>query len=322
MHYESIEDVIADDRFQAWYFKNDESKAGQWEEWLLQNQQYKQLVQESIVWMHEHRINEAEVSPQHVEAAFEKLSGSLDAPVVNMRRRKWWIPAAAAIIFLIAGFIFWNKTSNKTTLNSAYGVVSHYRLPDGSQVTLNANSEISLSKEWEKGQDREVWLRGEAFFKVQKTAMKNKFIVHTNAMDIIVTGTQFNAIAREDESSVLLTEGSVTLRTRDGKEIHMKPGDFVKLENNIPSLQAADQDRILAWKESRLDFDKTPINEVAKIISRHYGIKVTVSDKAIGESTISGVMPNDNLDVLIQSLEGTGHYKVTKANNEIIISGP
>jgi transmembrane sensor len=323
MHYQSIEEVIADDRFQAWYYKNDEPKAEQWEEWLLQNQQYKGLVQESIAWMHEHQLNETEVSSEQVEAAFRKLSGSLNAPVVNMNRRKWWIPAAAAvIIFLIAGFIFWNKANDKTTLNSTYGAISHYSLPDGSQVTLNANSEITLSKEWEKGTDREVWLKGEAFFKVQKTPMKNKFIVHTNAMDIIVTGTQFNAIAREDESSVLLTEGSVTLRTHDGKEIHMKPGDFVKLENNMPSLQNADQDRILAWKQSRLDFEKTPINEVAKIISRHYGIKVTVSDKAVGESTISGIMPNDNLDVLIQALEGTGHYKVTKANNEIIISGP
>jgi ferric-dicitrate binding protein FerR (iron transport regulator) len=60
---------------------------------------------------------------------------------------------------------------------------------------------------------------------------------------------------------------------------------------------------------------------VAKIISRHYGVKVTVTDKAIGESTISGIMPNDNLDVLIQALEAIG-YKITRANGEIIISGP
>jgi len=223
---------------------------------------------------------------------------------------------------MVAGFLFWTRANNKTTLDSAYGMISQYKLPDGSQVTLNANSKITIGKKWEEGKDREVWLQGEAFFKVQKTPMKNRFVVHANAMDIIVTGTQFNVIAREDEYSVLLTEGSVTIKTPDGKEIKMKPGDFVKVENKIPARQMVDQQRVLAWKESKLDFDKTPINEVAKIISRHYGVKVTVTDKAIGENTISGIMPNDNLDVLIQALEATGDYKITKANDEIIISGP
>jgi ferric-dicitrate binding protein FerR (iron transport regulator) len=141
-------------------------------------------------------------------------------------------------------------------------------------------------------------------------------------MDIVVTGTQFNAIAREDESSVLLTEGSVTIKTPDGKEIKMKPGDFVRIENKVPAKQMVDQQKILAWKEARLDFDNTPIYEVAKIITRHYGVKVSISNKVVGESTISGIMPNDNLDVLIQSLEATGNYKITKTNNEIIIAGP
>ncbi|HTM93027.1 MAG TPA: FecR domain-containing protein [Flavisolibacter sp.] len=165
-------------------------------------------------------------------------------------------------------------------------------------------------------------MQGEAFFKVQKTPMKDRFIVHTNAMDIIVTGTQFNAIAREDEFSVLLTEGSVTIKTSNGNEIKMKPGDFVKIENQVPAKQNVDQQRILAWKEARLDFDNTPINDVAKIISRHYGVKVSVTTKAIGESTISGIMPNDNLDVLIQALEATGNYKVARTDNEITISAP
>lgn len=322
----TIEDVIADEHFLAWYFQDDDVKAKQWEQWLSQNQQMTPLVQESIDWLNTHRLTEKEISSEQIEAAHKRFMTSLDkTPVIQMRPKKnrWWVPAAAAVlIFVVAGFLFWNKTNSKTTLDSAYGTISEYKLPDGSHVTLNANSKITISKKWEEGTDREVWLQGEAFFKVQKTPMKNRFIVHTNAMDIIVTGTQFNAIAREDEFSVLLTEGSVTIKTPDGREIKMKPGDFVKIENKIPSKQTVDQQRILAWKEARLDFDNTPMYEVAKIISRHYGVKVSVTSKTVGESTISGIMPNDNLDVLIQALETTGDYKITKANNEIIISGP
>jgi ferric-dicitrate binding protein FerR (iron transport regulator) len=129
-------------------------------------------------------------------------------------------------------------------------------------------------------------------------------------------------VAREDEHSVLLTEGSVTIRTSGGNEIKMKPGDFIKVENQIPARQMVDQQRVLAWKDSKLDFVNTPIREVAKIIARDYGVKVTLADKSIGERTISGIMPNDNLDVLTQALEATGDYKITKTNSEIIISGP
>ena len=63
------------------------------------------------------------------------------------------------------------------------------------------------------------------------------------------------------------------------------------------------------------------MNEVAKIIARHYGVKVSISDKAIGEKTISGEMPNDNLDVLIEALEATGDFKITRSGNDLIISG-
>ncbi|MGZ3852025.1 MAG: FecR family protein [Flavisolibacter sp.] len=323
--FNTIEDVIADDHFFAWYSQNDLVKANEWEGWLSLNPQFAPLVQLSIDWLNGSKLAENEPSIQQVEEAHQKLISSLNRRrIVPMKRPGilWWVSAAAAVlILLVSGFWLWNINSKKI-LNNGYGSISLFQLPDGSHVTLNANSKITIKKAWEKNTDREVWLQGEAFFKVQKTPNKNRFIVHANTMDIIVTGTQFNVIAREDESSVLLTEGSVTIRTLNGKEIKMKPGDFVKVENEIPARQMVDQQRVLAWKESKLDFDNTPIREVAKIISRDYGVKVTLADKSIGDSTISGIMPNDNLDVLIQALEATGDYKITKSNGEIIISGP
>lgn len=326
MHFNSIEDIIADELFQAWYFTTDNTKAEAWELWLLQNQQQVSLVQEAIQFLKSTQLQEKELPREQIDLAHKKLRSSLnEAKVIEMKsqKRRWWVSAAAAVLlFMMAGMVYWNNMNKKTTLNSAYGMIQNYQLPDGSHVTLNANSHITISKEWEQGKDREVWLEGEAFFKVQKTPMKNRFIVHTKNMDIIVTGTQFNAISREDESSVLLTEGSVIIKTKNGKEIHMKPGDFVKMQNNIPAVQPADQEKILAWKQSRLDFDKTPMIEVAKIITRHYGVKVTIADKFIEEKTISGLMPNDNLDVLIQALEATGDYKITRVGKEITIAAP
>ncbi|MGZ5190808.1 MAG: FecR family protein [Flavisolibacter sp.] len=325
MNFYTIEEIIADERFLAWYYKTDEIKAKEWTHELLMHQHNAPLVEQSIIWLNEQQMQEKNVPAAQIETAFQNFQSSLDtASVIEMQpgKKRWWIPAAVAVVVVsIAAFVYFNGLPAKTKLDSNFGKISEYQLPDGTQVLLNANSEITLNKKWEKDNDREVWLKGEAFFKVSKTGMKNKFIVHTNTMDIIVTGTQFNVVNRDDESSVLLTEGSVTLRTKDGKELHLRPGDFIKIENNIPEKKSADQEKVLAWKQAKLSFENTPMNEVAKIIARHYGVKVSISDKAIGEKTISGVMPNDNLDVLIEALEATGDYKISKSGNDLIISG-
>lgn len=324
MHFNSIEEVIANELFLAWYFKTDDLREKQWEHWLLQHPEYHAMAQEAAQWMKDMNIREKPLPAAQVEAAHARLGQALDkAPVIEMHsaRKRWWIPAAAAVLLLVAGILYWTSQSGRQCLDSKYGTISAYRLPDGSMVTLNANSNIKLDKDWKTGGDREVWLDGEAFFKVQKTPAHDRFVVHTKTMDIIVTGTQFNAISRDEESSVLLTEGSVTVRTKEGKEMHMTPGDFVRIENNTPSKQPVDQERVLAWKQSKLDFEKTPMTEVAKIITRHYGVKVNL-DKTISTKTISGIVPNDNLDVLIRALEATGDYRITRADNEINISAP
>ena len=324
MHFNSIEEVTADELFLAWYFRTDESKAKAWEQWLLQHPEQAPLVAEAAKWMSEITFAEKPLPDATVTAAQQRLEQALDAaPIVKMQpgSRRWWIPAAASVLILLAGFAVWKSSDNKKSFETSYGAISEYQLPDGSVVTLNANSEITTGKNWKTGNDREVWLKGEAFFKVQKTSSKDRFVVHTDKMDIIVTGTQFNAISREEETSVLLTEGSVTIRTTDGREILMKPGDFVKMEKDVPALQEIDQQRILAWKQSKLNFERTPMTEVARVITRHYGVKVNL-DKTVSNKTISAILPNDNLDVLIRALEATGDYKITRANNEIIISAP
>ncbi len=61
--------------------------------------------------------------------------------------------------------------------------------------------------------DREVWLKGEAFFHVNsKTPPQEPFYCsHVDHFDILVTGTKFNAVNRPDKANITLRNGSVTL---------------------------------------------------------------------------------------------------------------
>jgi ferric-dicitrate binding protein FerR (iron transport regulator) len=76
----------------------------------------------------------------------------------------------------------------------------------------------------------------------------------------------------------------------------------------------------MAWTENKLVFNNTPISEVANIIKKHYGIDVKLAEDYLAQKTITGIMPNDNLDVLLQSLNATQEFKVLKDGDSILIT--
>jgi ferric-dicitrate binding protein FerR (iron transport regulator) len=324
--FQTVEDVLADELFQAWYFKTDAQKAKTWETWVKDHPAQQELVDKAISCMQAIIIKEQELPAGQIEASgrrlMEKLSGA-EVPVINMnkRPRRWWGSAAAAILLVIAGTYLFTTLNGQSSIKTAYGQVSQQQLPDGSEVVLNANSSISYSSDWDKGNEREVWIKGEAFFHVKKTSNKSRFIVHTNQLDIVVTGTQFNVVSRAEKTSVMLTEGSVLIRTKDGKETRMAPGDFVELEHSQLAKKTVNGEVVLAWKDKKLIFEETPITEAAQKIKEHYGQEIEI-DQSVSHKTISAMMPNDNLDVLLKSLEATLEYKVIRKDGRIIITNP
>lgn len=330
--FQSVEEVLTDEQFQAWYFKTDMEKEKAWEEWMNQDPARKDLVDAAVMCMQNIVIKEQGIPAGQSEASARRLIGNLNnaegqryqAPVADIRtsRRRWWWTAAAAIVLLMAGAYLWTNLSGKSSIQTAYGQVTQQQLPDGSEVILNANSSISFSSGWDKGNEREVWVKGEAFFKVKKTGAKSKFIVHTDQLDVVVTGTQFNVVSRTDKSSVMLTEGSVFIRTKDGVETVMKPGDFVELSNSQLERKAVKEETVLAWKDKKLFFDNTPLSLAIQKIKEHYGEEIIIPDESLAAKTITGILPNDNLDVLLSALEATQEFKVVRKDGRITITYP
>ena len=167
--------------------------------------------------------------------------------------------------------------------------------------------------------DREVWLSGEAYFHVAKTPLKTRFIVHLNHFDIIVTGTQFNAVNRGQKANVMLKEGSVILHTDQGKEMKMVPGDYVEYRNAGLQKKPVRSDSVLAWKEHKLIFEGTPLKKLIEVIREDYGVDVKTRGTAVGEKKIYGILPNDNLEVLLYALEATGDFAVEWDRDTAII---
>lgn len=329
-NFSNIEDIIADERFQAWYFRTDGKNRNHWEAWMADHPQQAALVAEAKEYLDQ--LVMAEQSPHEVQLAQAEqrlmaVIAGMETPVTTMkpstgtvRKMKRWIGVAAAVVVLaVAGLLYLYNTA-QDMVQTSFGELREQQLPDGSKVTLNANSTITYSKGWDKGSEREVWLKGEAYFHVSKTPAKSKFVVHTDRFDVVVTGTQFNVVNRADKTNIMLTEGSVTLITHDGKSHKMVPGDFVEVNNQEMQKKTGREENVLAWKDKKLIFENTPLHSALEKIEEHYGIKITIGNANIGNRSISAILPNDNLDVLLDALEATNEFHVIRKDGEIIIT--
>lgn len=329
-NFSNIEDIIADEGFQAWYFRTEGVHRMEWEHWMSENPQQAALVAEAKEYLDQLVLTEQAIPEAQVNTAMQRLMSGIDAndaQVITMqpgtgvvRKMKRWMAVAASVIVLAtAGLIYLYNTA-QDSVQTAFGELREQQLPDGSKVTLNANSTITYSKGWDRGNEREVWLKGEAFFHVAKTPARSRFVVHTDRFDVVVTGTQFNVVNRTDKTSIMLTEGSVTLHTPDGKLHKMVPGDFVEVDNQQLQKKTGREENILAWKDKKLIFEKTPLHTALEKIEEHYGVKITIGDANISNKPISAILPNDNLNVLLEALEATGDFHVIRKQGEIIIT--
>jgi transmembrane sensor len=324
--YNSVEELLSDESFLGWYFETDTEAVEKWNSRLSLNPSQKKIADEAVQLLNAIKIKEQAVDSQRLKTAEFKLM-TTTAPSNNTAGGKvvsiWsknvkWMAAAAIILLSSIGIWQLNRTSGKLALQTAYGETRNNVLPDGSQVMLNANTTINYSN-WKEGTDREVWLNGEAYFHVKKTAKRNRFVVHSGNFDVVVTGTQFNVINRDNKSNVYLKEGSVIIECK-GKEIHMKPGDYVEISKTGIQKKEINSAPVLAWTDHKFIFENTPMKEVASMVSEVFGIKVTLANEATASSTISGVMQNDNLDVFLQSLEALSDFVVSRTEQGIQIS--
>ncbi|HVU57747.1 MAG TPA: FecR domain-containing protein [Puia sp.] len=333
--YREPENLLSDPSFLSWHSRAGGDDDQKWEDWMTDRPDRKLLVQRALTLLEATRLPEKEPSPQQLQNAEAALFGKIASlpandvatPVTGTIPRKTsigrmrWIAAASVLIAIAAGIIIVKYTPHtRPELRTPYGQISSRQLPDGTEVTMNANSSLRYGNNWNDKEDREVWVDGEAFFHVRRTQTNSRFIVHSEHFDIIVTGTQFNVSNRHGKDNVLLQEGSVTIKTKDGKTIAMQPGDFVSFDSTLEKKVGCCK-MLLAWKEHRLDAYDMPISQLATMINDIYGIRVRLEGDSTPYKTVTGMLQTDNLNTLLKAMEATTDFDITRdsLNNDIVI---
>jgi transmembrane sensor len=201
---------------------------------------------------------------------------------------------------LKTGTTFYNTI--ETPRGGKYQII----LPDGSKVWLNSVSTLRFPAVFD-GTERNVELTGEAFFEVAENA-KKPFIVKTNSMRVMVTGTQFNIMAYSDEkfSATTLVEGSVNVSNIRGNMV-LKPGEQVVSNHGAElSKSAVDVEQNIAWKNGLFQFSNSDMRTVMNQISRWYDVTIEYNG-SVPDKHFSGYISRESkLSQVLKMLELSG----------------
>jgi transmembrane sensor len=323
--YSQPEELLTDESFLNWYFKTGSEDHRQWEEWMGAGERNRDLVQRAVALLELTRLPERRITADQIDRAAARLSAGIDRAAKRTRVLpligRWrWVAAACCVgLLAVGGGMYWLNHSAGAVIRTEYGQLGQQVLPDGTEVTMNANSRLQLAASpWVKGADREVWISGEAFFHVTHTPEKSRFIVHLDHSDVIVTGTRFNVVNRPGKENIMLEEGSVILRTASGKEIAMRPGDFVTVAGGRAEMATVRPDSLMAWRDQSVFLYNTPMRELVNIVYDHYGVRIHLANDSTGTKTVTGILKNNDLETLLNSLEMTKAFEVKRQDDGTI----
>ncbi len=194
-------------------------------------------------------------------------------------------------------------------------------LADGSHVWLNSASSLIFPVAFVE-KHRKVALKGEAYFEIAKDALK-PFIVETGDMQVQVLGTHFNVMAYPDEEGIKTTllEGSVKLSSNTGHTL-IRPGEQGTLLHESTASFTVDKaniDEVIAWKEGRFRFDEMNIRPIMRQISRWYDVDVAYEGDLSGISLSGSVPRKENVTQLLRALEMCERVKFEMKGNQILV---
>ncbi len=288
------------------------------EDWLAASPQHARTLEQVYYTLQVARRAE---TMQHAdpEQALQLFKGVLRAQKKKTALRRWLNLAsrAAALLFiplLIASLYLFSRNGKENVaefreVRTHAGVVSSFRLADGTQVWLNGGSVLKYPTAF-TGSVRQVELQGQGYFEVAKDRAK-PFIVQVDpAYSLEVLGTTFTvtAYADDDRIETTLVEGSVRLHTRSlaGAERVdlLKPNEKAAFEKQTGSMEIAAVNPLYetAWKNGEIIFRNHPMAHVLKVLERHYHVRFEVFGEEPLQSIITARFKDETLAQVMEYL--------------------
>ena len=302
-------------------------------------------------------VEENPIENKNNDLAFETEPGFFQSV---FSKKKLSILVFFAFMVLITGtiYLFIQKNSANqpseqviSSIVTKNGNRTKIVLPDGSQVWLNAGSNLDYNNSVFNKDLREVTLNGEAYFDVTKNAHK-PFIIHTKKMDVKVVGTAFNvrSYSYEKTAEASLIRGSieVTLKDRKDQVITLKPNEKISIATDEPKQQVTKVDKTtavkyetktipeivvkelkpnptnniiaeIAWTQNRLYFEDENLENIAPMLERWFGKKVLITNASLKNLRYYGNFENETIEEVLSYLKLSKPFNFKIGADSIVI---
>jgi ferric-dicitrate binding protein FerR (iron transport regulator) len=250
-----------------------------------------------------------------------------------MSRQSFIYKIAAVLAFPVALAIGWylfgviekpvQLAEQLYEISSPKGHVSKVKLPDGTEVWINTNSTIIYDAASFNSNNREIQLKGEAYFEVTSSVEK-PFTVVTPHANVKVTGTAFNVNAYPASMlfETVLAEGKIELQLKSGttESFHVEPNQRVIFNsiNKKFDVEQVEAEMFTAWRNGEIIFKDATLNDLIKELERIYDIQFHLKPANLGELRFRGMFSyNNNLIEALEKIKKSSNVEYYIENKEV-----
>lgn len=250
-HY-IVEDFVWDVFFRQWVLSPTRETDIAWNEWLENNPEKSDVIQQARSIVLSMRLNEPEISEPEIREVISRTISRIHTPSPEFANNQetlkqpfyqamWFQIAASAAFLIISAWISYSFYNKKESLQTGEYIYTNggkdlplvekvnstssnllVSLSDGSKITLSPKGRIRYPEQFVNTK-REVYLEGEAFFEISKDP-DHPFFVYAHGLITKVLGTSFRIKAYElsDEVTVEVKTGRVSVFAQSDPEVAEK----------------------------------------------------------------------------------------------------
>jgi transmembrane sensor len=324
--FQSLDDFLESDRFQAWIRGENPADRAFWEGMLNAYPEKVNLYETATVILLKLNGKSDEVSAAYVSEKVKDIVSQVGQPRKATRTvtiRPWRMMAAAMLLLGMGwlGYLAYSSRTDQTPdiagqenkgdqwqirkNDNARPLLVNF--PDGSSVLLSKGSSVRFETKM-NNKSRKVFLEGEGFFEVAKNASW-PFFVYTNGLTTKVLGTSFRVRAFAGEAEILVvvktgkvivTPGPESETGESEKGVTLLPQQEIRLNKAQEAfvekqIETAPEVRSAKTLDSMpvLDFRNTPVAEVFNRLEKAYGVPIEYDIEKMSNCTLTATLTDE-----------------------------
>lgn len=246
------------------------------------------------------------------------------SPLQRLPSTRVWA-VAAAVLLAIASWMVVMRGWPHTRYVTGIGEQRVVQLDDGTRVSLDADSRLSVQYGHEI---RHIRLdRGEALFEVAKEPGRPFVVV---AGDDRITALATSFVVRRDagRTAVTLVEGKVSVLSGGdaaaGSDVRiLSPGQRLTLAPaNRPKIDTPAMETVAAWRRGEVALDDTPLAQAIAEMNRYDKTQIVIGDAGIESLIVSGLYHAGDNEGFAQSVARMYRLEMARADGKIRLQRP